>query len=42
VRHPLTPAELDVVLRGTAGPEHAGWNRRVRRWGAGELAALGT
>ncbi|QXG75483.1 aminoglycoside phosphotransferase family protein [Modestobacter sp. L9-4] len=31
---------VEAVPRGTAGPEHAGWNDRVARWLAGELAAL--
>ena len=31
---------VETVPRGTTGPEHAGWNGRVARWLAGELAAL--
>jgi aminoglycoside phosphotransferase (APT) family kinase protein len=31
---------VETVPRGTAGPEHAGWNGRVARWLARELAAL--
>jgi aminoglycoside phosphotransferase (APT) family kinase protein len=31
---------VEAVPRGTAGPEHAGWNGCVARWLAGELAAL--
>jgi aminoglycoside phosphotransferase (APT) family kinase protein len=31
---------VETVPRGTTGPAHAGWNGRVARWLAGELAAL--